>query len=100
MEQEITETRQDYIAKQIGKKVAEQVTASWGIVLTELQNTQESNRKVNTRLDALEEKLNTQTAEVSENLKTLIMELQKTREQQRKAAEILAVASKELGISE
>ena len=94
----------DSIAENLAKKVTEQVTDNFRPVLATIINELASTRKSNQQLTSTVQNMQSEIAELNRKLEEKVtqatVELQKTRLNNQKAAEILKVATKELGLSE
>jgi hypothetical protein len=94
----------DAVAEALTQKIAEQLMTNfaekWNLVLEELSSTRKSNEQLHRTVEQLQAIYNDQTTSLGNKLEKATLEMQKTRENNLKASEILKLATKELGMSE
>jgi uncharacterized lipoprotein YmbA len=94
----------DAVAEALSQKIVEQVMTNfaekWNLVLEELASTRKSNEQLHHTVEQLQAIYSDQTTILGNKLEKATLEMQKTRENNLKASEILKVATKELGLSE
>lgn len=98
MERLVTDSVVEAVAAKVADKLKAQMLAQWGAVLTQLADTQESNRKLQSKLNVLEQAVQGQTSEIETLLDGLSTDLTQNRMSQRKAASVLNAAYNALGL--
>ena len=98
--EKLQEVTSDYLALAIAKEVAVQLQEKWDVVLSELVSTRKSNEHLTEKLGQVEAKFEMQAAAIVEQYQNMNLNIETTRENNRKAALTLKAAAKDLGLSE
>lgn len=98
MERLVNDSIVKALAAEVAQQLHEDFTASWGVVLSELARTRESNEYLQGKIAELESRITMQNQQFIEAARSLTEALSQTQASQRKAAAILNEALKEMGV--